>query len=204
MAQVVSSQSDVISMTTSHVPTPTEFSPKLPGFGEGQNARIIASDNPQVKILVRDSRQSTTCWNANLMMFSFLCIPNVVRHISIFQNKIYDVTDLEDMNRLSVTGRTSEMQKLTPSINSFRSLYNVSICVSVLPKIISFTCRLRKKLRFSMPGRPLSEIKIMNDEALPRRDGIETDDQEDFPSETDDLMANHAVNLCVDDTIDLI
>ena len=44
----------------------------------------------------------------------------------------------------------------------------------------------------------------MNDEALPSRDGIEADDEEDCPSETDDLMENHAVNLYVDDTIDLI
>ena len=55
-----------------------------------------------------------------------------------------------------------------------------------------------------MPGRPLSEIKIMNDEVLPSRDGIETDGEEDCPIETDHLMENHAVNVCVDDTIDLI
>ena len=57
-----------------------------------------------------------------------------------------------------------------------------------------------------MPGRPLSEIKIMNHEALPNRDGIETDDEEDCPIETDHLMENHAVNVCVDDddTVDLI
>ena len=55
-----------------------------------------------------------------------------------------------------------------------------------------------------MPGRPLSEIKRMNDEALPNRDGIETDGEEDCPIEIDHLMENHAVNVCVDDAIDLI
>ena len=55
-----------------------------------------------------------------------------------------------------------------------------------------------------MPGRPLSEIKTMNDEALPSREVIGTDDEEYCPSETDDLMEHHAVNFCGDDTIDLI
>ena len=55
-----------------------------------------------------------------------------------------------------------------------------------------------------MPGRPLSEIKRMNDEALPNRDGIETDGEEDCPIETDHLVENHTVNVSVDDTIDLI
>ena len=75
---------------------------------------------------------------------------------------------------------------------------------SVLFHIINST-RLRKKLRFGMPGRPLCEIRRLNSEELSNidPDRSETDGELDCSIGTDH-MENPAANIDVDDTMDLI
>ena len=47
--------------------------------------------------------------------------------------------------------------------------------------ILIFLCRLRKRIRFAMPGRPLSEIRQMNLE----RNGIEPHSDEENRNNAD-------------------